>query len=169
MKHLTMRTSRQIVITLALCLTAAPAFAGIVDSPLPTLVAGKRTLLVYSVPGIIDAGGLGTFFSCTSTDTATMQVGVELFGPAGGGPINDAVATSLSVVVGGTVTFGTSSAFDISIDSNLGGGGLSKGSARILATSSSLICTAYIADRTTAPPTSGWHLTIVKSTKQAGD
>ena len=137
---------------------------------MPTLVAGKRTLLVYSVPGVIGGvGGLSTFFSCTSTDTATMQVGVELFGPAGGAASNDAAATSLSVGPGATVIFGTAGAAEISIDSNLGGGFTSKGSARILATSSSLICTAYIADRTTVPPTSGWHLTIVKSTKQAGD
>ena len=69
MKQLLMRRARQIVITLALCLTAAPTFAGIADTPLPTLVAGKRTLLVYSVPGVIASGDLGTFFSCTSTDT----------------------------------------------------------------------------------------------------
>ena len=169
MKQLLIRRARQIVITLALCVTVAPAFAGIADTPLPTLVAGKRTLLVYSVPGLISSAGLATFFSCTSTDTATMQVGVELFGPAGGGSANDAAATSLSVGPGATVIFGTSSAAAISIDSNLSGGVFSKGSARILATSSYLVCTAYIADATTAPPTSGWHLTIVKSTKQAGD
>src|SRR5437899_1210110 len=94
----------------ALCLTwATSAVAGIADTPLPTLVAGKKTSLVYSVPGIISVGGLGTFFSCTSTDTATMQVGVELFGPPGGAPFNDAVATSLGVGPGATVTFGTSS------------------------------------------------------------
>ena len=45
----------------------------------------------------IDAGGLGTYFSCTSTDAATMQVGVELFASPGGAPSNDAAATSLSV------------------------------------------------------------------------
>ena len=168
MKQLLIRRARQIVITLALCLTAAPTFAGIADTPLPTLVAGKRTLLVYSVPGVIASGDLGTFFSCTSTDTATMQVGVEVFGSAGGGPFNDAAATSLSVGPGATVIFGTASSAEISIDSNLGGF-FSKGSARILATSSYLLCTAYIADRFTAPPSSGWHLTIVKSTKQEGD
>jgi len=51
----------------------------------------------YSVPGIIKFGLLGTLFSCSSTDTATMQVGVEVFCSAGGTPINDAVATSLSM------------------------------------------------------------------------
>ena len=56
--------------------------AGIADSPLPVLTVGVDTLHLYSVPGVIGgAGGLSTFFSCTSTDTAPMQVGVELFGP----------------------------------------------------------------------------------------
>ncbi len=57
------------------CLTPAPAFAGIADSPLPVLVAGKTTYHLYSVPGVMDdLYFLGTFFSCTSTDKATIQV-----------------------------------------------------------------------------------------------
>src|SRR5437667_5912295 len=99
---------------LAACaaLFAAPqARAGIADSPLPVLSAGATTFHLYSVPGVIGGGlGLGTFFSCTSTDTATMQVGVELFGPPGGAPGNDATATSLSVAPGATVMFGTGAA-----------------------------------------------------------
>jgi hypothetical protein len=49
------------------------AIAGIADSPLPVLLPGSTTLHVYSVLGVIGAGGgLGTYFSCTSTDTATI-------------------------------------------------------------------------------------------------
>src|SRR2546428_3099836 len=119
----------------ALCATwTAPAVAGIADSPLPVLSAGATTFHLYSVPGVIAGGGLETYFSCTSTDTATMQVGVELFGEAGGAPFNDAAATSLSVIAGATVRFGTGASAGLSIDSNLGGL-FSKGSARVLATS----------------------------------
>src|SRR5438128_4260289 len=88
-------------------LAARLAQAGIADSPLPVLTAGATTLHLYSVPGVISNGALSTFFGCTSTDTAPMQVGVELFGPAGGAPFNDAAATSLSVAPGATVMFGT--------------------------------------------------------------
>ena len=124
------------VFALALTLAAAPAFAGIADSPLPVLVAGDSTFHLYSIPGAIDGfGGLGTYFACTSTDTATMRVGVEIFPSVGGAPCNDAAATSLSVAPGATVIFGTSVAAGISINSSVGCGGLSKGSARILATS----------------------------------
>src|SRR5206468_1530703 len=115
--------------------------------------------------GVIRSGGVETFFSCTSTDTATMQVGVELFGGAGGAPGNDAVATSLSVGPGATVLFGTSGAVWIGVNSSLGGA-TSKGSARILATSKKLACTAFVADAGNAPPTSSWQLTIIAKLKQ---
>ncbi len=146
-------------------IVATRALAGIADSPLPVLIAGKTTLHLYSVPSVVSSLGLGTYFGCTSTDTAAMQVGVELFFPAGGAPANDAVATSLSVAPGATVIFGTGAAAGISISSNLGGS-FSKGSARILATSKKLVCTAFVADTGNAPPTSSWQLTIIKKTMQ---
>jgi len=94
-----------------------------------------------------------------------MQVGVELFGFAGGAPINDPVATSLSVAPGATVLFGTGAAVWISVNSSLGSG-TSKGSARILATSKKLTCTAFVADSGNAPPTSMAQLTIIAKLKQ---
>jgi hypothetical protein len=152
----------------ALLTRSVPSVAGIVDSPLPELVPGEPTYHVYSVPSVVASTGLGTFFGCTSTDAATMQVGVELFGGPGGAPFNDAVATSLSVAPGATVIFGTGAAVGISISSNVGGF-FSKGSARILATSRKVVCTAWVADTGNAPPTSSWQLNIVAKTKQKGD
>ena len=149
------------VVACAALLQAAPAHAGIADTPLPVLQAGATTLFLYSVPGVIANGALESFFSCTSTDSTAMQVGVELFGPPGGGPFNDAAATSLSVAPGATVIFGTSAA----VSTNLGGG-FSKGSARILATSKKLVCTAFLADPSNAPPTSMAQLTIIAKLKQ---
>jgi hypothetical protein len=150
-------------------IAASPALAGIADSPLPVLEAGKTTFHLYSVPGIINNGLLTTLFSCTSTDTADMRVGVESFGSAGGSPSNDPVAASFSVLPGGTVTFGCVSAASIAVNSVLSCGPLSRGSARILATSRKLICTAYIVDPGNVPPTSAWQLTIVKGTSQQGE
>ena len=158
---------RSAVIAVVVAL-ATSAVAGIADSPLPVLSAGATTFHLYSVPGVIAGGGLETYFSCTSTDTATMQVGVELFAAPGGAPDNDAAATSLSVAAGATVMFGTGTAAGLSIDSNLGGGGVSKGSARILATSKKLACTAFIADAGNAPPTSMVHLDMISKLKQKG-
>ena len=50
------------LLALTLSVAATPSLAGIADTPLPELVAGKRTLHVYSVPSIIRAGSIGTFF-----------------------------------------------------------------------------------------------------------
>ena len=163
-----MKTRRALPV-LAVCaaLLAAPdTRAGIADSPLPVLSSGATTFHLYSVPGVINNGVLGTYFSCTSTDTATMQVGVELFFSGGGAPSNDAAATSLSVTPGATVMFGTIAAAGLSINSSLGGGPMSKGSARILATSKKLACTAFLADPGNAPPTSMAQLTIIAKLKQ---
>jgi hypothetical protein len=154
------------LLALALLISSlSPAVAGIADSPLPVLSAGATTFHLYSVPGVIGSGGLGTYFACTSTDTSTMQVGVELFFSGGGAPANDAAVTSLSVGPGATVIFGTSAAVGISVNSSLGGIS-SKGSARILATSKKLACTAFVADPGNAPPTTSWQLTIIAKTKQ---
>jgi len=68
--------------------------AGIADSPLPVLQAGATTQFLYSVPGVESNSALETYFSCTSIDTAPMQVGVELFDAPGGSPVNDAAASS---------------------------------------------------------------------------
>ncbi len=153
-------------LVLALTLAAGPAVAGIADSPLPKLLPGAKTVHLYSVPSVIATVELDTFFGCTSMEaTATMQVGVELFG-AGGAPINDAVATSLSVAPGATVIFGTSGAVGISTSSTLLGGFFSKGSARILATSKKLACTAFIAEENHVPPTLMTSVTIIAKTKQ---
>lgn len=153
-----------IVVAVALASVFAarePGSAGVVDSPLPA----PFTQHVFTVPGIIDYVSPSSFYACTNLDSASVTIGVELFGSAGGGPINDASATSLNVAVGATVLFGTPAA-GLLIDANVGTNGFGKGSARILSTSKKIACTAFVADTTNAPPTSAWQLTIIKKTKQ---
>jgi hypothetical protein len=120
------------------------------------------------VPGVINDAGtnLGTYFLCTSTSTSPQTVGVELFAAAGGAPINNAATTAQIVAPGATVGFGTSG--ETFVDVSLGNPPLNKGSARILSTSKSLICTTFLKDyaSSTGPMT---ELTITKKTKQKGD
>jgi hypothetical protein len=155
----------RLLIVLAV-LAAAPASAGIADSPLPVLVAGKPTHHVYSLPFFTrSSGGLvETIVACTSTDTVAIEVYVERFSSFGI-PSNSCSTSSLNVDPGVQVTFGTASTVAISIDSNVGGSGAG-GSARILATSKKLVCTAFMVDAFNDPPTSMVHLTIIKGTKQ---
>ncbi len=88
-----------------------------------------------------------------------------MFAPLGGPPVNDATATSLAVQPGETLMFATRSAAGIGVNSVIGGpsGNLS---ARIVATSKKLECTAFVADSLNVPPTTSWQLTIVAKLKQ---
>ena len=173
MKYVRFERAYKLVLISVLGLVAMPAIAGIADSPLPVLQAGKRTLFLYSVPGVIAGGALSTFFLCTSTATAPQQVSVEVFLRFGGGPCNDAAADSQSVQPGATVVFGTGQP----INEILGGqvadssvcGGIGTGSARILSTSTKLVCTALVGDAENSPPTTSWQLTVIKKTSQKGE
>jgi len=157
----------RLALALFVCAIAATAAsAGIADSPLPVLVSRQPTYHVFSVPGIMDTQCQHSFFSCTSTDIAAMQVGVELFFGPGGPAVNDAAATSVSVNPGGSVILGTSPATAFSVNSVIGGTLESSSSARILATSKKLACTAFVTDVCNSPPMFGWQLTIIKKATQ---
>ena len=154
-------------LTAVLAVAVATAAQAQINSPPPAL-QGQPSFHLWSVPGVISVGGLETFFACTNTTDDAIRVGVEVFGFAGGGAVNDASATSLNVAAGGTVLFGTGTAAGLSVSGTLGVG-LSKGSARVLATAKSgIICSAFLADDGDAPPTSMTALTVVKKTKQKG-
>lgn len=151
---------------LIVVLSAAPSLAGIFDSPIPA----PFTQHLYSVPGVINDGAsnLTTLFSCTSTSTSPQTVGVEVFPAAGGGPLNNAATTALTVAPGATVTFATLGVPSLYVDQSFGLPSM-KGSARILSTSKSLICSALLADSANFSPTSMSSLTVTKKTKQKGD
>jgi hypothetical protein len=162
-------TPLTIFVTLLTVLALTPAAkAGIVDSPVPSLGGAKASVL-YSVPFVMNAGSLGTYFSCTSTAPSAQQVAVEVFSDLGGAPTNDAVATQLTVGPGETRLFATTGAAGLSEDKSLSSPALFKGSARILSTSKSLICTAFVADTGGVPPRTAWQLTMVAKTKQKGE
>jgi hypothetical protein len=153
----------------ALGIAVTPAAAGIADSPVPLLM-GQKAQVLYSVPGVINAGSLGTYFSCTSAAKTPSIVAVEVFQDSGGAPLNDASATSLSVPPGATVMLATEDAVGFVEDSflldPLSPPAIAKGSARILSTSTSLICDAFVSDAVHTPPVSMRYLTIVAKTKQ---
>ena len=99
-----------------------------------------------------------------------MQVGVEVF-TTNAQLTNDAIVTSYSLTPGHSVLFGTHASGGTLFDVNLGTGNMYAytSSARIVATSKKLICTAFLADGSTDPPTSLVHLTMVSKLKQRGE
>jgi len=126
----------------------------------------------WSSPGVVSTANLATLFACTNTLTTSVLVGVELFGPAGGAALNDASATSLEVAPGGTALFSTQITV-FSVDSNLATG-VSKGSARVLTTTSSkasqsILCSAFVSDNGSDPPGVMLSLPVIRKTTQQGD
>ena len=83
--------------------------------------------------------GEATVFACTNASTSSQTVGVEVYG-AGGTFVAD---DSLTVAPNATVLFATDAIPNVAWDVNMNVGVLSKGSARIMASSSKgIICTA---------------------------
>jgi hypothetical protein len=149
----------------ALVLALAPsAMAGIADDPVPPLM-GQSAKTVYSVTSVVNNGNLSTYFTCTNVGGGDVRIGVEVFGAAGVA-LNDPSASSLLLPPGVTKIFGTSTAFALAIDGLLAPGITPIGSARILATSNRIVCTAFVMDPNNTIPNAGWQLTIVAKTKQ---
>jgi hypothetical protein len=169
---------RSVVSVFGLCaLTAAsPAVGGVVDSPLPVLQAGKATLLLYTVPGVIKNNNLETVFICTSFDSSPMAIGVEVFAATGGPPLNVVAAPTLdgaeTVAPGETATIATGATLGLHEDEiieSLLPASVKNGSARIVATGKKLGCTAFIADELNDPPSALTSLNVIYKTKQRGD
>jgi hypothetical protein len=162
-----MRTALHVLAALAAIFCGKTAAHGQINSPPPALM-GEPSFHAYSVP-LVQTGGDRVFILCTNTTDAAIRVGVEGFPRLGGGPINDASASSVSIAPGGTALFGTP-AVGFSVDSTVTFGGIPVGSARVLATDSKgIICTAFVADVGNDPPTSMVQLNVFRKTKQKGD
>ncbi|HEY2775006.1 MAG TPA: hypothetical protein VGK20_13245 [Candidatus Binatia bacterium] len=156
---------------LALLVVAGVSYAGVIDSPLPTL-GGKGSVMNYAVSGVVNAGGLATIFSCTNTSSSDVTISVELFVDAGGNPCNDANAAAVTAPAGGTVMFSTQDNIQSSFFSthplSTPPMFLSVGSARVVSTGKALICSAFIADVYNSPPQSMTPLVLTAKGKQRG-
>jgi hypothetical protein len=163
-------SSVALISALAIALLAGNAHAGSFYDPPPPLM-GQPSYHLYSVPGVIESGWVNTFFACTNTTGASIRVGIEVFGYPGGAAVNDPSALSLDIAPGGMRLFGTTGTTNwVVVDIDLATGGMSRGSARILATKrSGIICTAFLADPGNDPPTSMADLKVVKKTTQKGE
>jgi hypothetical protein len=150
--------ARALVVAVTLSLAfASSARAGITDPP----PAGFQH--IYSVPGVVNNANAGAAFICTALEP--LSVGIEVFDNAGVLQ-SPAVGTGVALATGATATFVTQSLPNVVSTHNLSIGTTFQGSARIVASSKKLICTAYNAD-TAASYLS--QLPIVAKLKQHGD
>ena len=157
--------TRTLVALALLASSLSPASAGIGNSPIPA----PFTQHAFSVAGVISNDRFSTYFSCTNAGSQSVTVGVEVFGPSGGASINTAATTAIRLAAGATAIFGTTSSESFIVDGILGTGTVTKGSARILATSKKLICGAFLADPGSVPTVSMVSLTIVPKGQKASN
>jgi len=167
------RSSAVSAAVVVMSLAPAAVSAGILDSPLP-LIAGLKTKYIYTVTGVTSAtGGLETVFHCTSMDKKPFKMGIEIFKGDGTGPLNDVAAGNgeQDFNPGQSRTIVTSSNVDaFDEDKNITAlGSVDQGSARIVSTSSNIVCTAMLVDPNNAPPTSMVSLNVFAKTKQKGN
>lgn len=149
-----------------------------VTSPLPLLGGTTRAKHVYSIPGVTSNGNLATIVMCTSLEKKnTVDLALEVFSEDGNQKGNDVTANAgvlTGVLPGQTVTF------EVALDMNgvlsttydsliILPGVLAHGSARVLATSSNVMCAAGLIDPTSVAPAAMMALPVVAKTKQKGD
>ena len=147
-----MKTAMRIICSVAVVgLLAAPAYSGVVDSPKP-LFGGKAARTIYYVPNVIHNNGMETVFTCTSLDSMTIRIGIEIFDSIGGPPLNDVSDPTGNgagdVPIGGTFTVGTDNTKVLSEDEVISGlpPNIRGGSARIVSNSKRIGCSAVVID-----------------------
>lgn len=154
--------------------TVFPALAGVVDSPVPSISASAATRVMFIVPGIIKNNGIETAIMCTSLDNSAATVAVEVFAPEGGAALNN-VATgtgngALPVVPGETVTISTGTSVGLHEDLAIDGlANVKNGSARILSTSTRILCTGLLVEKLGSTPNTIAPLKVFARRKQNGD
>jgi hypothetical protein len=150
----------------------APAGAGVGDKDVPLLNGTVRARVVYTLAGVIHAGtSVVTSISCTSTEKeggAVTTVGIEFFSNSGSA-VNDVAAGEgvVELSPGATKTISTGDTLVFFDDAVVTAGNF-KGSARILSSSTRILCVAQLLDPTTNPPSSWVPLPVFAKTKQRG-
>lgn len=145
-------------------------FAGLIAFALLSVIVDQARAqpqpLVFSVPGLINAGNLGTYVLCSSTDAATQIVSMEVFETSGA----SAGFGVFGLAAKASVMFGTRLANGVSLNVVVGNNAtITVGLAEIGSTSKNLICSAFVADAVGTTPDSMATLTVTKKDKQKGD
>jgi hypothetical protein len=177
---------------LAVMASAVPAGAagdGPINTPLAPFTDGSLGKYLWTVPGVVKKQGFVTEVTCTNLDApgTTADIGVEIFDETGTQLNNISVAPApgacngamLGVPAGHTVTIASGATAQFHEDCIIAIAAGSTGSARVLSTSSKIMCTALIADSKNVVLTSGGFptgvspavasLKMIRRNKQQGD
>jgi len=159
------------ICAITVILVSLPSDAGIGDKDLP-LLNGQKTKLLYTVVGVTNFDNeLATAFHCTSTEPSggsDIHVGIQVF-YEGGNLVNDVAADEGSFTLGPGRTRTTSTQNTTFNEvNNIDVDQIDQGSARIVATSKKVLCTAMLLESENSPPTSMVMLPVFRMTKQGG-
>lgn len=160
------------MLALGFVLSAAPVRAGVIDSPIPAIPGIGKLKHVYTVTGVSDGGDLGTAFFCTNVNDQNVFIAIEIFASGGGGPLNDVTADVGTHMPspGQTSTFELQPIQIIFEDESFGSlPQVKHGSARILATSTKIVCSAVLVEKFNEPAASMTTLPVFKKGVQKGD
>ena len=155
---------------LALAISAPQlAQASIFDAP-PALL-GVKSLRLFTVPGVVTAAGLGTFFSCTNLSQAPVSIAIELY------PADDVDACNplspVTIDPGKTVSLHTQNTSDSSYLQSTPITTppifMKLGMASILSTSKRVVCSAFVTDVYDSPPRTSTSLSVYGKKGQIGD
>jgi len=176
------------LVMLASAMPAGAAGDGPLNTPLSPFTDGSLGKYLWTVPGVIKKQGFVTDFTCTNLDApgTAADIGVEIFDETGT-RLNDVSAVPpsgcngamLGVPAGHTVTISNGATVQFHEDCIIAVAGGTSGSARILSTSSKIVCSALIADSKNVVLTTGGSptgvspsvaaLKLIRKTKQQGD
>lgn len=158
----------------AVTLSASAALAGPADSPVPSISNSAATRVLFIAAGVIKNNDVETEFMCTSLDIVPVTVAVEVFDPTGGGALNNVSSAvgngTLTIPIGGTVTISTGTTAGMHEDLAITGlVNVKNGSARVLGTSTKVVCNALVADKIGVPPNTLTSIKVFARRKQNGD
>src|SRR5438093_11652439 len=176
-------------VVMASALPAGAAGDGPLNTPLAPFTDGSLGKYLWTVPGVIKKQGFVTDFTCTNLDApgTVADIGVEIFDETGTRLNDVSVAPApggcngamLGVPAGHTVTISNGATVQFHEDCIIAVAGGTSGSARILSTSSKIVCSALIADSKNVVLTTGGSptgvspsvaaLKLIRKTKQQGD
>ena len=177
------------LVMVASALPAGAAGDGPLNTPLAPFTDGSLGKYLWTVPGVVKKQGFVTDFTCTNLDApgTLADIGVEIFDETGTQLNNVSVAPALGacngamlgVPAGHTVTFSNGATAQFHEDCIIAIASGTSGSARILSTSSKIVCGALRADSKNVVLTSGGAptgvspsvapLKLIRKSKQQGD
>lgn len=128
--------------------------AALAGASLPRFSDGRQATHAALFPGVIKRDRVQTAFLCTSLSRVALPIGVEVFRPDGSreNDISSGNGEILEVGPGATVTFGTTGTAALLETTVISMRGVAQGLARVVTTSSDVLCTALVLDAEVTPP-----------------